>query len=61
MKSFLSWLFAAAAIVSLAGCGDGGNANIVEDADQSALEAYEAAIEADAAAMDQDMESETGL
>jgi hypothetical protein len=31
---------------------------VVESADRSAIEAYEAAIEADAKAMDQDMQSE---
>ena len=58
MKSVMGWLFAASALLSLAGC-DGGSSNVVESADRSAIEAYEAAIEADAKAMDQDMQSES--
>jgi hypothetical protein len=58
MKFVMGWLFAASAFLSLAGCDSGGG-NVVESADRSAIEAYEAAIEADAKAMDQDMQSES--
>lgn len=62
MKKVFGLVFATLTCLSLAGCGGSGeNENVVENAERSAIEEYEAAIAADAAAMDSAMESEAAV
>ena len=60
MKRVFGMLFAFSTCLTVAGCGGtGDNQNVMENAERSAIEEYEAAVAADAAAMDSDMKSET--
>ncbi len=60
MKKVFGLVFAISSCLTFAGCGGSGdNQNVVEKADRSAIEEYEAAIAADAAAMDAEMKEET--
>jgi len=60
MKKVFGLVFATLTCLSFVGCGGSGESqNVVESADRSAIEEYEAAIAADAAAMDAEMKSET--
>ena len=53
MKNYLGLLFAFSIFISALGCGDSGKATSVMDgADPSTVEAYEAAIAAEEAEMD---------
>ncbi len=55
MKKVFALLYACSLCVSFAGCGGQGESqSVVEGADQSAVEAYEAAIAAEEAAMNED-------
>lgn len=55
MKKLFGLLFVLALLPSLPGCGGSdGPANVVESADQAAIDAYDAAIAADQAAMNAD-------
>ncbi len=59
MKNVFGLVLAISACLTFVGCGGSGeNTNVVESAGKSAIEEYEAAIAADAAAMDADMKSE---
>ncbi len=59
MRKVIGLVFAVSTCLTLAGCGGSGeNQNVVEKADRSAIEEYEAAIAADAAAMDADMKQD---
>ena len=60
MKKVFGLVFAFSTCLTFVGCGGSGeNTNVVESAGKSAIEEYEAAIAADAAAMDAEMSAET--
>ncbi len=48
-------LFALSLFLSVPGCGPGGTTNVTENAEQSAIEAYEQQQAADQAAMEESM------
>ncbi len=50
-RTFTACLLTGFLAFGVCGCGSGGNENIMENADQSALEEYEAMVAADEAAM----------
>ncbi len=59
MKKFLALLFVCSLILSLPGCGGHEGGAAIDNADQSAIEAYQAAEEASRAEMD-GMDTATG-
>ncbi|MGB7325512.1 MAG: hypothetical protein WBD31_11630 [Rubripirellula sp.] len=55
-RLFLTTLFASMLVLSLTGCGTEANTSIVENADQTAIEKYQAAEAAEQAALAGTME-----
>ncbi len=53
-------LFACSLFLSVPGCGPGGTTSVTEDAEQSAIEAYQEQEAADQAAMEKSMQAAEG-
>lgn len=56
MKKYCGLAFAFVLAFGISGCGDGGNSSIVENADQTAIEAYQAAEAEEQARLSGEME-----
>lgn len=56
MKKFLGLMFSAALVCGFSGCGSEGASNTMEDADQTAIEAYQAAEAEEQARLSGEME-----